>query len=67
MLLGDKLPRRDWWHGISWAEPEYAEEYMIEYGKWWHKDELPYVFCILSGILRRFSRISRLLSQQEGQ
>ncbi len=44
MLLGDKLPKRDWWHGISWAEPEYAEDYMIEYSSWWEKEELPLVF-----------------------
>jgi tetratricopeptide (TPR) repeat protein len=44
MLLDDKLPKRDWWHSISWAEPEYAEDYMIEYGGWWEKEELPLVF-----------------------
>lgn len=44
MLLGDKLPKTDWWHGISWAEPEYAEDYMIEYSSWWEKEELPLVF-----------------------
>jgi len=44
MLLDDKLPKRDWWHSISWAEPEYAEEYMVEYGSWWEKDDLPLYF-----------------------
>jgi len=44
MLLDDKLPKRDWWHSISWAEPEYAEEYMIEYSSWWEREELPLYF-----------------------
>ena len=44
MLLRDKLPKRDWWHGISWAEPEYGEDYMIEYSSWWEREELPLVF-----------------------
>ncbi|MCL0058808.1 tetratricopeptide repeat protein [Dehalococcoidia bacterium] len=44
MLLGDKLPKRDWWHGISWAEPEYAEDYIIDYSNWWEMEELPLVF-----------------------
>jgi len=44
MLLGDKLPKRDWWHSISWAEPEYAEDYVIENSSWWEKEELPLVF-----------------------
>lgn len=52
MLLDDKLPKRDWWHGISWAEPEYAEDYMIGYSSWWESEELPLVFlraCWSSG------------------
>ena len=44
ILLGDKLPKSDWWHGINWAEPEYAEDYMIEYNSWWEKEELPLAF-----------------------
>jgi tetratricopeptide (TPR) repeat protein len=44
MLLGDKLPKRDWWHSTSWAEPEYAGDYVIEYGGWWEKQEVPLHF-----------------------
>ena len=44
MLLDDKLPKRDWWHTTGWAEPEYAEDYVIEYRSWWEKEELPLVF-----------------------
>jgi hypothetical protein len=43
-LLDDKPPKRDWWHSISWAEPEYAEDYMIEYSSWWEREGLPLVF-----------------------
>jgi tetratricopeptide (TPR) repeat protein len=41
ILLGRKLPRRDWWHGTSWAEPESAIEYSNDYGAWWQKEKLP--------------------------
>ena len=44
MLLSDKLPKRDWFHTVNWAEPEYAEDYMIEYRSWWEREELPLVF-----------------------
>ncbi len=44
MLLGAKLPRRDWWHGINWAEPAYAEDYIAEYGNWWRSEERPLTF-----------------------
>lgn len=44
MLLSDKLPRRDWWHGTSWAEPENAKDYMIDYKDWWGVEELPLQF-----------------------
>lgn len=44
MLLGDKLPRRDWWHGTNLVEPEYAEDYVTEYGSWWGREERPLVF-----------------------
>ncbi len=44
MLLSDKLPRKDWWHGTNLAEPEYAEDYMMEYGSWWKREEMPLVF-----------------------
>lgn len=39
MLLGGKLPRRDWWHDTGWAELGYAEDYMNEYCSWWGKEE----------------------------
>jgi len=39
MLLKDKLPESDWWHGSNLAEPEYAEDYVIEYHSWWQKEE----------------------------
>ncbi len=39
MLLKDKLPESDWWHGSNLAEPEYAEDYVIEYHSWWEKEE----------------------------
>lgn len=44
MLLGDKLPRKDWWHGTDLAEPEYAEDYANEYGSWWEREEMSLVF-----------------------
>lgn len=44
MLLHDKLPRRDWWHGTSWAEPDYAHEYVADYGPWWEREEVPLRF-----------------------
>jgi tetratricopeptide (TPR) repeat protein len=40
MLLGYKLPRRDWWHGTNWAEPDYAADYLNEYRDWWGKGRL---------------------------
>ncbi|MBT9141422.1 MAG: hypothetical protein DDT30_02014 [Dehalococcoidia bacterium] len=58
MLLGDKLPKRDWWHGISWAEPEYAEDYVIEYSNWWEMEELPLVFL---GAVWNFGEVQRNL------
>lgn len=39
ILLGKRLPRRDWWHGISWAEPDCARDYLEDYGFWWEKDK----------------------------
>ena len=39
MLLKDKLPESDWWHGSNLAEPPYAEDYISEYGNWWQKEE----------------------------
>ena len=39
MLLKDKLPESDWWHGSNLAEPLYAEDYVREYGNWWEKEE----------------------------
>jgi tetratricopeptide (TPR) repeat protein len=39
MLLKDKLPESDWWHGSNLAEPQYAEDYMSEYHSWWEKEE----------------------------
>ena len=39
MLLKDKLPESDWWHGSNLAEPPYAEDYVSEYGNWWEKEE----------------------------
>jgi tetratricopeptide (TPR) repeat protein len=39
MLLKDKLPERDWWHGSNLAEPQYAEDYVKKYGNWWEKEE----------------------------
>jgi tetratricopeptide (TPR) repeat protein len=44
MLIGDKLLKRDWWHGINWSEPNYAEDYVTEYISWWKKEELPLEF-----------------------
>ena len=44
MLLGDKLPKSDWWHGTNWAQPECAEDYVSEYFGWWESEELPLVF-----------------------
>ena len=39
MLLKDKLPESDWWHGSNLAEPPYAEDYVSKYGNWWEKEE----------------------------
>ena len=39
LLLKDKLPESDWWHGSNLAEPPYAEDYVKEYGNWWEKEE----------------------------
>jgi tetratricopeptide (TPR) repeat protein len=39
MLLKDKLPESDWWHGSNLAEPPYAEDYIRKYGNWWEKEE----------------------------
>jgi len=44
MLLGDRLPKRDWSHGTNLADPEYAEDYLIEYGSWWKREETSLVF-----------------------
>lgn len=44
MLLGEKLPKRNWFQTVSWAEPDYAEDYLTEYGGWWEEEELPLVF-----------------------
>jgi hypothetical protein len=44
MLLSDKLPKRNWWHGTNMAEPEYAEDYVTEYGSWWEREERPLAF-----------------------
>jgi tetratricopeptide (TPR) repeat protein len=41
VLLGHKLPKRDWWHDSNLAEPEYAVEYLNDYGAWWHQETLP--------------------------
>ncbi len=39
MLLKDKLPESDWWHGSNLAEPQYAEDYVREYHIWWEKEK----------------------------
>jgi hypothetical protein len=39
MLLKDRLPDSDWWHGSSLAEPQYAEDYVNDYRSWWEKQE----------------------------
>jgi len=44
MLLGQKLPKSDWWHGTSWAQPECAQDYLTDYHKWWETQELPLAF-----------------------
>jgi len=44
MLLDEELPEIDWWHGTSWAEPDYAVDYVVDHGKWWDEEELPLVF-----------------------
>ncbi len=44
MLLGQKLPKSDWWHGTSWAQPECAEDYLMDYYAWWESEYLPLVF-----------------------
>jgi tetratricopeptide (TPR) repeat protein len=41
VLLGHRLPKRDWWHDSNLAEPEYAVEYLNDYGAWWHQEKLP--------------------------
>ena len=44
MLLDQELPEIDWWHGTSWAEPDYAVDYIVDHGEWWDKEELPLGF-----------------------
>lgn len=44
MLLDEALPETDWWHGTSWAEPDCAVDYIVEYGEWWDEEELPLSF-----------------------
>jgi len=44
MLLDSELPERDWWPDTSWTEPEYAEDYVIDYGDWWDEEELYLLF-----------------------
>lgn len=39
MLLDEKLPKTDWWHTTNWAEPDYANDYLIDYGSWWEEDD----------------------------
>lgn len=39
VLLKDKLPESNWWHGSNLAELPYAEDYASEYGNWWEKEE----------------------------
>lgn len=41
LLLGEDLPDTDWWHGTNWAEPEYAVDYVMDYGEWWDLEDLP--------------------------
>jgi tetratricopeptide (TPR) repeat protein len=41
ILLGHKPPKPDWWHGTNLAEPEYAIDYLNDYGAWWQKERLP--------------------------
>jgi len=38
LLLNDQLPDSDWWHDSSWAEPQYAGDYVTEYRSWWVKE-----------------------------
>lgn len=44
MLLDEDLPETDWWHGTSWAEPDYATDYIVEHGEWWDEEALPMSF-----------------------
>ena len=39
MLLKNKLPESDWWHGSNLAEPQYAEDYVRGYHIWWEKEK----------------------------
>ena len=44
MLLEEKLPKSDWFHTTGWAQPEYAREYLIDYGTWWEEEEAALVY-----------------------
>jgi len=44
MLLEEKLPKSDWFHTTGWAQPEYAREYLIDYGTWWEEEEVALVY-----------------------
>jgi tetratricopeptide (TPR) repeat protein len=44
LLLDEKLPKRDWWHGTNRAEPGYAGDYIVEYCSWWDDEELSLPF-----------------------
>lgn len=39
MLLDEKLPKSNWFHTTGWAQPDYAREYLIDYGTWWEEEE----------------------------
>jgi len=40
-LLKVKLPPSDWWHGTNLAEPDYARDYVDDFGSWWKRDKGP--------------------------
>lgn len=59
LLLHEKLPRRDWFHGTNWAEPDYAEEYIVDFGAWWEKEEAALRFL---GVVWDYPNVQRNLT-----
>ena len=70
LLLGRRLPSRNWWHGTSWAEPDCARDYVEDYGSWWERDgaslallDLVWSSAEVQKNLRGFFRLRRAMTK----